>query len=257
MSKEAVRKGLQGADGVLHLAALLRKAPSSRLFDVNVTGTESLVEEARRQGIRHFIYVSSENALREDLQDAYAATKRRAESFVRNLTNALILRPCFVYGPGDFHGLGRLVEIAEKSFLVPLFGNLTNQIQPLYIEDMIEYLCLAVQNQITGEYILAGPEKINLNDFIKKVCEIKQRRRVFLTIPYPVLRLTAALGDLFGPSFGWGLSPLKNIYGSRTYAIEQTVKAFGHSPCGVNEGLRRWFETKEEGQTVTRSASSE
>lgn len=224
-SEKNISEAVKGVDTVLHLGALLRTAKPNEIRRVNIDGTRALVDAAKKEGARRFVFVSSENALREDIDDAYAASKREAEKIVESFENHLILRPCFVYGPGDGHGLGRLIELIEKSPVIPLFLNLKCRIQPIYIDDTVEYLTQAIQQDIRGAYILAGPEKINLNDFIKKGCEIKRKRRLF--IPLPPFFLTRAQRD--------------NIYHSRTYAIEKTVADFGHSPIAVDEGLRLWF----------------
>lgn len=234
---------MQGVDTVLHLAALIRKEKPAAIYRINRDGTRLLVSKAKKQGVKRFIFVSTENALREDLKDAYADSKREAETAVRTFENALILRPCFVYGPGDTHGLGRLVELVEKSPIVPLFGGLKSQIQPIYIGDMAEYLLRAMlRPNLQGAYILAGPEKINLNDFVKKVCLVKNKKRIFVPVPYPLLKLSAAMADALPPWLGWGTNQLRNLYESRTYLIEKTAKDFGHYPHGIEEGLRLWFK---------------
>ncbi len=238
----AVGAAMQGVDTVLHLAAMIRKEKPAAIYRINRDGTRLLVSKAKKQGIKRFIFVSTENALREDLKDAYADSKREAEIAVQTFENALILRPCFVYGPGDAHGLGRLVELIEKSPIVPLFGGLKSQIQPIYIGDMVEYLLRALlRSNLRGVYLLAGPEKINLNDFVKKVCFVKNARRIFVPVPYALLKLSAGLADTLPPSLGWGTNQLRNLYESRTYSIEKTAKDFGHYPRGVEEGLRLWF----------------
>ena len=74
---------LQGVDTVLHLAAMIRKEKPEDILKTNVDGTETLLRAAKKNNIRRFIYISSENALREDLNDAYAVSKRKAEDRVR------------------------------------------------------------------------------------------------------------------------------------------------------------------------------
>jgi len=225
LSETDITKAVQGVDTVLHLGALLRTKKPDEVRRVNIEGTRMLVEAAKKEGVRRFIFVSSENALREDLVDAYAVSKREAEKSVGGLDNHLILRPCFVYGPGDDHGLGRLIELIEKSPLAPHFPNLKSQIQPIYIDDTVEYLIRALQKDIHGAYILAGSEKINLNVFLKRACKVKNKRRLFIPVP----------------PFFLNRAQRNNIYHSRTYAIEKTVADFGHSPITVDEGLRLWF----------------
>ncbi len=243
LSEASVRKAMAGVDTVVHLAALIRLSKPDEIYRVNVEGTRLLLREASKQGVSRVIFVSTENALREDLHDAYAESKRQAEALVREFKNFLILRPCFVYGQGDDHGLGRLIELTEKSPWVPLFGGLTSKIQPLYVDDMAEYLIRAVEKPLQGEYLLAGPEKISLNDFLKEVCRIRGKKNFVYEMPYPFFKLAAALCDKLPPSVGWGTDQLNNIYKSRTYSIENTVRDFGFVPRSVEKGLADWFKT--------------
>jgi nucleoside-diphosphate-sugar epimerase len=134
-----------------------------------------------------------------------------------------------------------LTALAQKSPIVPLFGGLTSAIQPIYIDDMVEYLVRGVQKEVRGEFTVAGPETINLNDFIRKSLEIRGQKKLCVPVPYFLYRTAASLGDVFLPSAGWGKAQLKNIYNSRTYSIESTVKAFDHAPRGLDEGMRSWL----------------
>lgn len=87
-----------GADGVIHLASMLQfgcDQDPARAVAVNVNGTLSALEAARRTGVRHFVlassvavYGSTTEVLREDspLQadvPVYGATKLLAEKILR------------------------------------------------------------------------------------------------------------------------------------------------------------------------------
>ena len=122
--------------------------------------------------------------------------------------------------------------------VVPLFGGLRTEIQPIHIDDLVEYLIRALQTNIQGEYLIGGADKINLNQFLKQAACLKKKRRLFLPVPYWLLSLSAnACGH--APNAGWGPAQLRNIYHSRTYSIEKTVKDFAYSPRPLEEGLRR------------------
>jgi len=240
-SEDDVRRAMKGVSAVIHLAALLRKCSAHDIYRTNVSATELLVREARKNNVKKFVYVSTENALREDLNDAYAATKRQAEAAVTGFPGSVILRPCFVYGKGDNHGLGRLVSLVKKYPILPLFGGLKSRVQPLWVEDMAEYLVRALGSDLGGTYLLAGPDEIDLNGFLRKVSTLLGKKRLFLPIPYPFLLFGAVLGDLI-PSIGWGRPQLRNIYFSRTYSIKDTIDAFRWKPIGLEEGLKKWLK---------------
>ncbi len=71
-SSETVRGAMRGIQSVIHMAALLRNNPPGEIHKTNVEATRLLVEEALKNKVKKFIFVSTENALREDLEEAYA-----------------------------------------------------------------------------------------------------------------------------------------------------------------------------------------
>jgi len=117
---EAMNFLLEGAEGVLHLAALIGipysyLAPSSYVR-VNVQGTVNLLNAARRADCRIFVQTSTSEVygsaqyvpMDEDhpvvAQSPYAGSKiaadKMAESFARSFkTPVVILRPFNTYGP--------------------------------------------------------------------------------------------------------------------------------------------------------------
>jgi uncharacterized protein YbjT (DUF2867 family) len=67
----------------------------------NVTGTLNLIEAALAEGITRFVHVSSLSAREPNLSE-YGASKARAEKLVRaSGLDWTIVRPPWVYGPGD------------------------------------------------------------------------------------------------------------------------------------------------------------
>ena len=241
LSEEALKLAMQGVDTVLHMGALIRLSRPEEIYRVNVEGTRRIVAEATKQKIPRFIFISTENALREDLSDAYADSKREAEAVVRTFKHSLILRPCFVFGSGDGHGLGRLVDLFGRLPVVPLFGGLESKIQPLYIEDMLQYLLKAIEKNLQGEYILAGPETVSMNDFLKEACRLRGKKAPYFEFPRFLYALLARICDHLPRSIGWGTSQFDNIYKSRTYSIEKTVRDFDYTPRPLHEGLMSWL----------------
>lgn len=99
--EEALGRLVMGASAVLHIAGVVN-TPDPMGFHVgNVTGTETLVEAARKAGVRRFIFVSSLSA-REPGLSAYGRSKRQAEEVVQaSGLEWTIVRPPAIYGPGD------------------------------------------------------------------------------------------------------------------------------------------------------------
>jgi nucleoside-diphosphate-sugar epimerase len=123
-----------GAEIVLHCAAFVEQwGPRDAWRRFNVDGTARMLAAAREAGVGRFIHISTESVLwrGQHLHGAdetyplapnspypYAATKAQAETFVRE-ANApgfvtIILRPRFIWGPGDTTLLPVLEKMARE-----------------------------------------------------------------------------------------------------------------------------------------------
>ncbi len=239
-SPEALEALTRNADTVIHLAALLRKQKASDIFRVNTEGTHTLLDAASKNGVGFFLYVSTENASRQDLSDPYAASKKEAENLVRTFGRHLILRPYLVFGLGDHHGLGRLVELSLRLSFQPFLGSLQSTIQPVYIDDLVEIIIRGTRFRTQGTYVIANDERISMNDFVANALARLGCPKRKIAVPYGALRFLAAFCDRFCPGAGWGSAQMDNIYRSQTHPAGLVERVFNYRPRSISEGLDCW-----------------
>jgi nucleoside-diphosphate-sugar epimerase len=110
--------GIGGDATVVHAAAVIHPAKVRDFFDVNVGGTQLVLDRARRAGVRRFVHVSSNSPFGANPTPAdrfdesspynpymgYGASKHEAEGIVRRSHErgdivAVTLRPPWFYGP--------------------------------------------------------------------------------------------------------------------------------------------------------------
>jgi uronate dehydrogenase len=60
---DAMTAACQGADAVIHLGGISREAAWERVLDVNINGTCTVLEAARRAGVRRVVIASSNHAV--------------------------------------------------------------------------------------------------------------------------------------------------------------------------------------------------
>ena len=119
LDREALMRGLDGCQGLLHCAGIFspERRDEARLVETNVEGTRRVLEAGRSAGIDRAVYVSSMLALfpprgpamRADDEVArpssmYAITKADAERVARGLQEEMpltIVYPAAVQGPDD------------------------------------------------------------------------------------------------------------------------------------------------------------
>jgi NADH dehydrogenase len=238
-----------GCDAVVHLVGIIDEQPPATSFQrVNVDGTENIVREAARAGVRKFVYVSSLGS--EAGRSPYHESKRAAERIVRGFAGEwAILRPGPVYGPGDEH-VSVLMKLVRTLPVVPVIGDGNQPIQPLWHGDLAEAIAMTVErDDLSGAtYDMAGDEVTSQRDLIDRLRRLTNRDGVEI----PVLGVFAELGikvaSMAGVDIGFSESQLQmlleaTVLPSETNAI---VSVFGISPTPLDEGLRRLADIQPE-----------
>ncbi len=135
---EALRRALSGAEAIVHVAGLTKARTLGEYREVNVRGTELLLEAGLHAAPdAHFLLVSSQAAAgpalagrpRGDDDPAepvsqYGLSKREGEQAVERMWRGpwTVLRPVVVYGPGDT-GLFQYFRMAASGWIpVPAAG---------------------------------------------------------------------------------------------------------------------------------------
>lgn len=158
-----VAGALDGAEAVVHVAAKVSMAGEAAEFDrVNIDGTRTVVDAARRAGVKRFVHISSPSVAHAGhslVGDAarpanplaargdYARTKAQGEIIALEADSAtfpvLVLRPHLMWGPGDTQLTQRIVDRAKAGRL-PILGAGTALIDTLYIDNAVDAIVAAV-----------------------------------------------------------------------------------------------------------------
>ena len=169
---EVYAQYLASCDTVIHLAAITGKASPLEYFDVNLKGTERLLEQCRQGAIKRFVYVSTIAVKfnKDAVRYYYAHSKSQAEEAVRNSgLSYVIVRPTMVIGPGGpiWQSLTKLA----RAPITPIFGDGRTKIQPIYVGDLAQCLLSILQDEtLIGDTIeLGGPEVTTIEDFIRRI----------------------------------------------------------------------------------------
>lgn len=210
---------LQAADGVevvVHLAGSLKAYDRRGFEDVNVHGTERLVDAVKAASAgAHFVHVSSLAAAGPSLDgggsdapadrcrtvSSYGESKRRGELLV--VSSGLpftILRPPVVYGPGD-----GATQLLFRQALGPITA-MPLRARPLSVihaDDVAEALWLSVQQRPGGVTLpLDGPERTDTHAFLRAIAASCGRKARLVPIPMMAAGLAAMACDLWARLVG-------------------------------------------------------
>jgi nucleoside-diphosphate-sugar epimerase len=260
------RPALDGIDAVVHLASahLQVDLPESVYWETNVRSLRPLLEASRAAGVTHFVHTSSvgvhgslasvpgdENSPLAP-ENLYEKTKAAGEAeVVAFLPEAAplgvtIVRPAWVYGPGDPRTERILGAVARGRFI--MFGAGRNQRHPIFIDDYVAGVAqILLQPHSFGRtYILAGPASLTSRELVaaaERVTGGRTRLRVPLALGY-----AAGLGVEIGCRIVGAAPPISR----RTLAFFTNQNAFdtararrelGFAPAvGIADGFQRVWD---------------
>jgi NADH dehydrogenase len=247
-SDEAVAGAAEGCDAVLHAAGIVSESPPDVTFQaVNVDGTLRLAREARRAGVRRFVYVSSLGADAGD--SGYHRSKFQAEQAVRAEAPPgwLIVRPGNVYGPGD-EVISLLLKMVRTLPVIPLVGAGDQPFQPVWVEDLGLALARAVERESPRETAVdvAGPDVTTMRETLELLAKITERSPVLVPVPEFLARAGTQAMEAVGIDF-----PVKDDQitmlreGSLIPegAVNGLTDVFGVTPTPLGEGLGKLADT--------------
>ena len=196
---QSVRGSADGCQAILHIAGIVAESPPEVTFEkINVAGTQNLVDEAERAGVRRFVYVSSLGAERGS--SAYHRSKRDGEEIVRRFTGDwLIVRPGNVYGPGD-DLISLLLKMVRALPAIPVIDGGDQEFQPIWTSDLAVALARAVERDDLSRQTLelAGEETTSINDLIERFERLTDKHPARIPLPGWLASAGNKVAELFG-----------------------------------------------------------
>jgi nucleoside-diphosphate-sugar epimerase len=156
---------VEGAEVVLHLAAVTHARRSRDYLETNVAGTQRLLEAAARHGVLRFVYVSTRAV--SETGGAYSRSKLLAERAVTDApVEHTIVRLSEMYGGAGAEGIDQIVARARRGAAIPVVGEGAERVCPMHVDDAVAALVGAVAAPAAGgrTYTLGG-ECMSIREF--------------------------------------------------------------------------------------------
>jgi len=262
-SEDALRRLVDGAEAVVHIAAVYRTAghPDAYYREVNVHGTARLADAAASAGVRRFVHTSTVGVhghvahppADEDAPmapgDIYQETKAEGEraALARHGTNGMsvaVVRPGAIYGPGETRLLKLFRAIARGRYAV--VGSGRALYHPVFIDDLVQGFLLALDRpEAAGQsFIVAGPRYVSQSELAALIARHTGGRVLPFRVPAWPLQLAGALCEAICVPFG--IDPpihrrrvdfwVKN----RAFRIDKARRLLGYAPrFDLDEGVAR------------------
>jgi NADH dehydrogenase len=224
---------LEGADAVVHLVAIPRETGGRTFAEVNVRGTQRVVEAATEAGARRFVHLSV-LGVADDPKLRYLYSKWLGEEIVRDSDlDWVVLRPSLMFGPGD--GFFSLVRTTLKWWspgVVAIPGSGDARFQPLAVDD----LAIAVERSLTDAkharqvYEIGGPDWVTYREIVEDVMRVTGMRRLKLPMPIPLISALTAVTDRILPIFPVSHDQIASLQRPNFTERDAFERAFGVTP---------------------------
>lgn len=223
---------LAGHQAIVHAVGLIRERGAATFEAVQAEAPIRLHAAAQDLGVRNFIQVSAlgaqEGATTRFLRTKLAADQNLAQSGLRHL----ILRPSFVYGPGD-HSMAFFERLAHLP-IVPLPEGGWMRIQPLHVQDLVRAtLAWAENDQPDGIFDLGGGEALSFREVLSR---LRGKPLRSMTIPGWAMDLGARSTDLLGRG-PITRDELRMLRSGSVCDNGPFIQAFGFEPLPFSRGL--------------------
>jgi NADH dehydrogenase len=239
----SLRGVCDGVDLVYHLAAVIISHDASVFQRVNHEGTAHMVAEAKRSGVRHFVYVSSASVTYPK-RTRYADSKLAAEEVVRGSgVPFTIVRPTLVYEQGGGQEIMMFLDYLRRFPIVPFIGRGEALKRPVWSEDVVDGLLrLADAPLALGKtYNFSGGEAISMRDLAELLLLHHDHPRPFVALPVWACRALAALLGVFMKRPPLTSSAIAGIVNDANLDPGEAMLDLGYAPLGVRAGFRMCF----------------
>lgn len=263
--RDALRKAVAGCDTVFHTAAVVSywKKKRQELIDVNVGGTQNVIDVCLEQGVEKLVHTSSIAAIGfagegrsadesnefnwQSYDVGYRNTKHQAEEAVRAAVKrglpAVIVNPSVMIGPRDVHFLGG--QILRDVYTKKIFYYVTGGISIADVADVVGgHIAAALKGRIGERYILCG-ENLTHRQVLSITAEVVGGLKPLFRLPMPAVRAIAAVSEILGTAANrepW--IPRELVAGIDRlcwYSAEKAVRELGYSITPFRSAVERAF----------------
>ncbi|MBZ5495944.1 MAG: NAD-dependent epimerase/dehydratase family protein [Acidobacteriia bacterium] len=241
-------------------------------WKVNTRAVTNVLNSLAGTSVRQFIHLSSagvlgplpdgviaDEAFPFNPSNIYEMSKCEAEREVLRFGKSghlpfTIVRPEFVYGPGDLHVLPLFSAIRKRRFF--LIGNGASVLHPTYIDDLIQGILLCADNNraIGKTYMITGKAPLHVREIAEIIAEELNVHLSRINIPRGFAWLGASALELLARSIRASKplltrSQVKFFSENRAFSNRKAQIELGYVPTvDFREGVKRtlcWYTEKE------------
>ncbi|KAH9602799.1 hypothetical protein KSS87_009286 [Heliosperma pusillum] len=189
--ENSIKAVMAKANVVINLIGREYETRNYSFEEVNYHMAEQLAVIAKEHGgIMRFIQVSSLGASPTSESRMLKAKAAAEEVILRELPEATIMRPSTMIGTED-RILNIWAQFVKKYTFLPLIGDGSNKIQPVYVDDVAAGIIAALKDDGSSmgkTYELGGPDAFTMQELAELMFEMIREYPHYVKIPVPIAK---------------------------------------------------------------------
>ncbi|WP_166966584.1 SDR family oxidoreductase [Yeosuana marina] len=180
---ETLKDICKGIHTVISTVGITRQKDGLTYMDVDYQANMNLLEEAKKAGVKHFVYVSAINGDKYRHLKIFEAKEKFVDALKASGLNYTIVRP-----NGFFSDMKDFLQMAKWG-RVYLFGSGNQKFNPIHGEDLARAIVDSLEDR-NKELTIGGPDILSLNDISKLALKSLNKPVKITHLPDCLRRLT-------------------------------------------------------------------
>jgi nucleoside-diphosphate-sugar epimerase len=260
--RRAVAESCDGAKTLFHCAGLIHPRRIQELYDVNVGGTQNLLDAAIQAGVQRMLFVSSNSPAGLNANPSalmvesdpprpylnYGLSKLQSEWLINDAFRAgkiqtTIVRPCWFYGPHQPLRQTRFFKMIQGGHPI-VVGRGDNLRSMSYVDNIVQALLLAEKSEKAAgrTYWIADRRPysfIEIIETVARVLGVHVQPRYLPRITSDVARLADSLLQMTG-LYNQEIHVAGELAATIAVSIDAAVRDLGYDPeIELEEGMQR------------------
>ena len=191
-----IRKLFENTEICINLIGILFENRKNSFKNIHNIFPSLLAKLCKEYNVKNFIHISA-LGINDAIDSKYAKSKLEGEKkILSNFPNAIILRPSIVYSVDDNFTTNFMTLLNRLPFF-PLYYSGKTKFMPIHCSDLIDIIYYVMTKQINSQIIeCVGPETISLEQILKKLIKLIDKKRFLIPMPLFLANLSAIFFQL-------------------------------------------------------------
>ena len=213
LSRPLDAEKLADIDYLVHAAYIKQDRQHPQAFQTNIDAAKSIIDAARRQGVKKCLFISSMSAHPAAIS-AYGRQKLAIEKIFTG-KNCLSIRSGLIIGNGGL--VKQMVNFMSSKHLVPLVDGGRQPLQIIAIDDLVTVVDKLLRSRLSGRYTVATPEVYSYKQLYQAISRQLNIKVLYVPVPFFVLINLVRLINLLpvpvavNPDNALGLKALRSV----------------------------------------------